>query len=165
MQALLKGGNEYVKPQHFFDWSYAQKVWFEMNTWEAEEKEWAKYAADFEPWLDLYRKDPRKALTALDSYPESKRKNIQRGYDIQLAYDQWFDQVYSPWFNGHKAGTQDRKWTFDDVLASYAKRPSCIPQHFLNECGPIPDWRSDKWKAKEQAMMREVAEAVARKKR
>ena len=164
----LKSGQEYAKAEHFFDWKYAQKVWFEMNTWEKEEQEWAKYAADFEPWLDLYKKDKRKALSDLKGYPETKRKNIQRGYDIQLAYDQWFDQVYSPWYNHYpyvasQAPVHKKKApTFDDYLAASAKRQSCFPQVFLNECGPVPDWRSDKWKAKEQAMMAKADEEAAR---
>lgn len=159
----LKSGQEYAKAEHYFDWSYAQKVWSEMNTWEKEEVEWAKYSADFEPWLDLYKKDKRKALADLKAYPENKRKNIQRGYDIQLAYDHWFDQIYSPWFNSYKIDYgYGKARTFEKVLESFAARPTCLPAFTLADCGPIPDWRSANWKAKGQAMIKEVAEEDAR---
>jgi hypothetical protein len=162
---VLKGPNEYAKAEHFFNWRFAQKVWFEMNTWEASEAEWAKYAPDFEPWLEMYKSNPRKALDALAKYPKEKRLNIQRGYDMQLAYDQWFDQVYSPWYNGYAyAASQGKAWTFDEQLEAYAKRPNCIPTHYLNECGPVPDWRSAKWRAKEQEMMATANEKARRRK-
>jgi len=154
---VLKHWDSYAKPEHFFDWKYAQTVWFDLNTTERYDAEWAKYEGDFKPWLALYKADKRKALADLKTYPEAKRRNIERGYDMQLAFDHWFDQVYGPWFNGHKRGTLDRKWTFDQVLESFGKRSSCVPQHFLNECGPVPDWRSSGWKAKEEVMMREAA--------
>jgi len=153
----LKTPSQYAKPEHFFDWKYAQEVWFEMRSHEAIQAEADKYAADFDPWLALYKKDKRKALAELKTYPEAKRRNIERGYDVQLSYDQWRDDVYMSWFKGHRAGTLDRKWTFDQVLESFGKRSSCVPQHFLNECGPVPDWRDNEDKAKEQAMMREAA--------
>lgn len=165
---VLKGGYAYAKPEHFFDWRYVQKVWFEMNTRGALEKEEAQYTPDFDPWLELYKKDPRKALDALKSYSETKRRNIMRGYDIQLAYDQWFDQVYSPWYNGyayaaHQAPIHKKKApTFDDYLAIWAKRPACIPTAYLNDCGPVPDWRSEKWVSKELDMMQRAQEAAAK---
>lgn len=105
-------------------------------------------------------------MQILKTYPDQKRKNIQRGYDMQLAWDQWFDQVYSPWYNGYAndawhAPTHNTKApTFDDYLAVWAKRPSCFPAHFLNECGPVPDWRSDK--SQEQDMMAKADEAAAK---
>jgi hypothetical protein len=44
---VLKSGYQNAHESHFFDWKYAQNFWFEMNTWEKEEAEWAKYEADF----------------------------------------------------------------------------------------------------------------------
>lgn len=165
----LKFWDSYAKPEHFFDWKYAQTVWFDLNTYERYTAERAKYEADFKPWLVLHKKDKRKALADLKTYPEAKRRNIERGYDMQLAFDQWADQVYVPWYKGY---AHDATWsprlkkkatTFDDYLAARAKRGSCIPEHFLNECGPIPDWRDDGDKAEEQAMMRKVADELAAK--
>lgn len=150
-----------------FDWEFAQKIWSEMNTVEALEAEYAKYSSDFEPWLKFYKQNEREALQALNEYPKDKRNNIKRGYDVQLAFDEWFDHVYSPWYNHypyvasqaplHKAKAP----TFDDYLASYGSRPSCIPKAMLDECGPVPDWRSPEWKAKEQAMMRKANQQAA----
>ena len=162
---MIKAPYQAAKAEHFFDWAYAQHVWFDLNSREAAQAESDRYAADFKPWLELFKKDRRKALAELKTYPEAKRHNIQRGHDIQLAYDHRFDEVYSPWFNGHKSGTLDRKWSFDQVHAAYARRGSCVPARLLTECGPIPDWRSDTWRAKEQAMMREVAEREQQRKK
>lgn len=160
----LKSVQERAIASKYFDWSYAQKVWFEMNTWDLEEKEWAKCAADFEPWLAKYKQSPRAAFAELDKMPKPKKKKVQQCYDIQLAYDQWFDHVYLPWYNGYPsdalyAVSYNNKEkgvkapTFDDYLASYGKRASCSPDAMLDECGPVPDWRSPTWRAKEQEMM------------
>jgi len=165
----LKHWDSYAKPEHFFDWTYAQKVWFDLNTAERYDAEWAKYEGDFKPWLALYKKDKRKALADLKTYPEATRRNIERGYDMQLAFDQWGDQVYRIWFNGyaHEAYratlTKKKASTFDDSLALWATFKPCVPARFLNQCGPIPDWRSENTKAKEQAMMRKVADELAAK--
>jgi hypothetical protein len=108
-------------------------------------------------------------MKELKTYPEGKRRNIERGFDIQLAFDHWFDQVYSPWFNGFayealQAPRVGKKAaTFDDYLAVWAKRESCVPQGILNECGPVPDWRSDKWRAKEQEIMRAALDEAQRR--
>ncbi|MEW5728047.1 MAG: hypothetical protein AB1918_09500 [Pseudomonadota bacterium] len=168
---VLKGADEYAKPQHFFDWRYAQKVWFEMSSRAALEAEEASCLADFGPWLESHKENPRKAFADLKNYADKKRRNIQRCYDIQLAYDQWWDQVWSPWYNGYsyeavQAPIHNRKAaTFDDYLAVWSKRASCTPDHFLNECGPVPDWRDEEDKANAQAMMRKAAEEVAAKRR
>ena len=158
--------------EKFFDWGFAQKVWFEMNTWEAEEAEWAKYEADFNPWLKLYKQDPRKAFAELDKMPKAKRLRVQRGYDMQLAYDHWFDHVYSFWYNAYRGDAVTKSSpiinktaaTFDDLLARSAQNPTCHPNRLLNECGPVPDWRSPKWLAKENEMMAETAKEIAEKK-
>lgn len=144
-----------------------------MNTVEKFDAEWAKYAADFEPWLKAYQQDPRKAFDALDKYSKDKRKNIQRGYDMQLAIDQWWDHVYSPWFNRYAYVAsravvhKDKAPTFDDYLASYGSRAPCFPETMLDECGPVPDWRTDAVKFRAKAMMQkadqEAAEAEARR--
>ncbi len=170
----MKDGQIRATANQFFDWTFAQKVWFELNTWELEEAEWAKYADDFNTWLPLYKQNPRKALNALKSYPKEKRLNIQRGFDIQLAFDHWFDHVYSAWYNRYPYTAsravlhKTKAPTFDDTLSSYGQRPSCFPEAMLDECGPVPDWRSPKWRAKEQGMMakanRQAAEAEAKRK-
>ncbi|EPY00248.1 hypothetical protein K678_17096 [Magnetospirillum fulvum MGU-K5] len=160
-KAGVIGGSLPATSKDFFDPEYARHVWFNLNTWEAEEKEWEKYSKDFDPWLKKFRDNRRNALKELKTYPEAKRRNIERAYDIQLAYDQWFDRIYYPWYNGfpanaRKAASESRAArTFDDNLASSRKQGSCasIFRLFV-ECGPIPDWRSEKWRAKEQEMMR-----------
>jgi len=161
---VLKHWDSYANPEHFFDWKYAQTVWFDLNTAERYDAEWAKYEGDFKPWLALYKADKRKALADLKTYPEAKRRNIERGYDMQLAFDHWFDQVYGPWYNRFRGNVLDAAFykkygkppagTFDDYLADWATFKPCVPARFLSQCGPIPDWRSEKAKAKEQAMMR-----------
>lgn len=133
-----------------------------MNTWDKEEAEWDKYSSVFEPWLERYKNNARAAMGELEKMPKDVRYKIQRGYDIQLAYEDWFDHVYSPWYNGFSsaaaAAQRENKPgpTFDDYLAVWGKRKSCVPERLLNQCGPIPDWRSPKWKEREQAMMQKV---------
>lgn len=157
--------------RNFFDWKFAQKVWFEFNTYEKEEAEWAKYVGDFHPWLEVYKVDQRKAFDLLNKMPKDKRINVQHAFDMQLAYDHWFDHVYSSWYNGYEQDaiyapmTKKKAPTFDDYLAVYAERGSCIPEHMLNECGPVPDWRTPEWRAKEQAMMQTVARQVEENRR
>ncbi|MBN2752326.1 MAG: hypothetical protein JXQ84_06425 [Rhodospirillaceae bacterium] len=165
----MKRDTQMATAEKFFDWGFAQKVWFEMPTWEAEEAEWAKYAADFNPWLALYKQDPRKAFATLDKMPKAKRLRVQRGYDMQLAYDQWFDHVYSTWYNNYgfeavvaaSPAVNKKAPTFDDVVALTGQRAKCFPKRLLNECGPVPDWRSPEWKAKEQTLFAETAKEIA----
>lgn len=170
----IKSVYQNATAEKYWDWSYAQRVWFDFNTTDKFVAEWNKYSGDFEPWLSRYQKDARKALDELDSMPKSKRLNVQRGYDMQLAFDQWWDHVYSPWYNRYDyvSGNARREGkaapTFDDYLVVWGKRQTCRPERLLDECGPIPDWRSPEWRTKEQAMMQKVnadldARAAAKK--
>jgi hypothetical protein len=165
---ILNGGKK-----DFFDWEYAKKVWSEMNTWDAEEREWAKYSADFEPWLEIWKKDRNHAKKVLETYPEQKRRNIQRAFDIQLAWDTWYDEHYLPWINDNKTvvqvkssmGLMEMK-SFKERQASYNAlqkklgRLDCIPQKFLDECGPMPDWRSPEMKTEEMKLEARRAELL-----
>lgn len=144
--------------EDFYDWEYAQKVWFEMNTWDAEEKEWAKYSADFAPWFAQFNKNMKKAKEALKAYPEDKRRNIERAHDIQMVWEKWNQSYYSPWFRDYSLTIRHVSgWHPDlDELKPFAKyieelnahlrvaKPNpCIPKRFIDECGPVPiDWRS-----------------------
>ena len=170
----IKSDTERAVASKYFDWSYAQKVWFDLNTAQKFDAEWDKYAAEFEPWLAHYKQNPRQAFAEMDKMPKAKRAKVQRGYDMQLAYDQWRDHVYSPWYNGYAndawfAVSYDNKKkgmkapTFDDYLETYGKRAPCHPQAMLDECGPVPDWRSPGRKAAEQAMMKKVQADLAAK--
>lgn len=157
----IKGPNEFVKAENFFDWNFAQHVWFDLKTDGEYDAEFDKYASHFKPWLEIYKNDPRKALTELKTYPEAKRRNIERAYDMQLAFDQWADQLYVPWYKGFRNEALNaalyRKvpaQTFDDWLAKFGKNLSCIPTRSLTECGPVPDWRSKETRAREENMMR-----------
>lgn len=143
-----------------------------MNTTEKLDAEYAKYSADFEPWLALYKQNPRKAFAELDKMPQAKRVKIQKGFDVQLAWDQWFDHVYSAWYNGYPsdalyAVSYNNKEkgvkapTFDDYLASYGKRAPCQPDTMLDECGPVPDWRSQRMLRESQAMMAKAEQYAA----
>lgn len=172
---VLKADHQRPKANDFFDWKYAQKVWFEMDTRALADAEWDKYEKDFQPWLDIYKSDQRRAFEELKNYPKQKKSNIMRGYDIQLAYDTWFDQIYMFWFKNYEyhkfqsANTGRPAATFDDLLEGYRTRGTCFPKQILDECGPVPDWRSEKWLAKEKEMMAKVQvdldEAIAAKAR
>lgn len=168
----LKGPNQQATAEKFFDWGYAQKVWFEMNTSALIDAEYAKYRSDFEPWLALYKQDPRKAFAEMDKMPKAKRLRVQRGYDVQLAWDQWYDHVYSFWYNQYdftaqvkiNRVSQQAADTFDDLLARSSQNPTCHPNRLLNECGPVPDWRSERMHRESAEMMAETAKKVERKK-
>ncbi|CDK99672.1 conserved protein of unknown function [Magnetospirillum gryphiswaldense MSR-1 v2] len=163
-QAGTLGGVAHGRHQDFYDWEFAKKVWFEMNTWEAEEKEWAKYAADFDLWMLEWKKNNQTAKKLLASYPPEKRKNIERAYDIQMAWDTWYDGLYWPWFNNYRGISQvsprldkiKALKSFDqrraEANALNASSGPCNPQKFLHECGPWPDWRSPEMKAEERKL-------------
>lgn len=159
--------------KNFYDWEYAQKVWMKMNTWETEEAEWAKYSADFDPWLEMWKKNRDQAKKALATYPEQKRLNIQRAFDIQLTWDAWYDEHYLPWFRHYKETVEYNVYRdmtglepFDERRASFNARRKelgrldCVPQKFIDECGPMPDWRLPEWKAEEQKLEARRAELM-----
>lgn len=158
----LKSDTQMATAEKYFDWGYAQHVWFDLNTTKLLDAEYAKYAGDFEPWLARYKKNPRDAFAVLDKMPKAQRLRVQRGYDVQLAWDQWFDHVYSTWYNGYRheavvaasPAINKKAPTFDDVVALTGQRAKCIPERMLNECGPVPDWRSER-------MLRELAALFA----
>lgn len=168
----IKSDSERAIASKYFDWAFAQKVWFDLNTGSKFDREWEKYSADFEPWLSVYKQDPRKAFAELDKMPPQKRARVQRGYDMQLAFDQWFDHIYSAWYNGYPSNalyavSYNNKEkgvkapTFDDALASYGKRASCQPDTMLDECGPVPDWRTERMLRESQAMMAKAEKYAA----
>ncbi|MCA1908959.1 MAG: hypothetical protein LDL39_11420 [Magnetospirillum sp.] len=153
--------------EKFFDWDFAQRVWDTMNTWDKEEAEWAKYAADFDPWFrDEWKKKGVKALEGLKNYPAEKRKNIERGFDMQLAWDTWYDHFYWQYIDYYRVVTRvspridklEELKPFEARLANAnahrAKTlPSpCIRKRFLQDCGAWPDWRSPEMKAEEKKL-------------
>ena len=156
-------GRNHTRPD-FYDWEFAKKVWFEMNTWEAEEKEWAKYAADFDPWLVEWKKNNQNAKKLLAGYSPEKRKNIERAYDIQMAWDTWYDGFYWPHINYYKdVATVSPRLDKIKALTSFEQyrdetnkrrsvSNSCVPQERLSECGAWPDWRSPEMKAEERKL-------------
>lgn len=148
--------------EDYFDWSYAQHVWADLNDGSKFDGEWAKYSAEFDPWLERYKKNARVAMDELEKMSKDRRLKIQHGYDMQLAFDEWFDHVWSPWYNGFSsaaaAAQRENKPgpTFDDYLAVWGKRASCRPERMLDQCGPIPDWRTERLIRESQAMMQKV---------
>lgn len=165
--AGVLGGVAHGHYKDFYDWDYAKTVWSQMGTWEAEEKEWAKYSADYDPWFEIYKVNHQQAKAVLKTYPPEKRKNIERAYDIQMVWDTWYDGDYGPWLYRYRGIIQVRT-TWDERIAelktfeqSFAERnrlllssqpKPCVPQEFVSECGPIPDWRSPEMKAEERKL-------------
>lgn len=166
---LSSGYRSLPKAHQYFDWAFAQKVWTQLNTWPALEAEWNKYAAEFEPWLETYKKDRQKAQEALRGYPEAKRQRIQRGYDLQLAWDDWWDNIHTNWYaNYFNNLSQDTRWNrqqdaydFDTLLARYSKPGCSTSAQALSQCGSIPDWRTEKMKAEDTRMMAAAATCVS----
>lgn len=148
----------------FFDWTFAKKVWYEMNTNAAWDAEMAKYAADFTPWFEQeYKKNipqRRKAVAALESYPPAKRHNIERGYDLLMVKKVWECRYYAFWYGNYGQGRTHPTETYLEEMARYTHPRTCDPQKRLpiplnSVCGgPIPDWRSPEMKADEQAMIK-----------
>ena len=147
----------------FYDWEFAKKVWYEMGTWEAEEKEWAKYSADFDPWLVEWKKNNKNAKKLLAGYSPEKRKNIECAYDIQKAWDTWYDDFYRPYIRHYNdvvtySPYLDRVKELKSFDQSRAERNKlnpvspCTPQEYLHQCGAWPDWRSPEMKAEERKL-------------
>jgi hypothetical protein len=151
----LKGHQRAVAAD-YFDFRYAEYVWNEMTTLAELDEEIARYAEEFDPWAERYDQNPTKAMHEIQgSKPESA---LQRGYDAQLAFDEWMDHVYSNWYFGYKGGRI--KISFDQWLseANELRKSGCKSgrRNFLDSCGPLPDWRSEQNKADERAMMAEA---------
>lgn len=153
-------GGTYAQPKahEFYDWEYAKKIWTQQRSWPELEAEWNKYAADFEPWLETFKQDRQKAREALKGFPEAKRQRIQRGYDIQLAWDDWWDHVHNSWagsYYNQYVTTGGRAGDFDALLKSREGR-ACTGET-LSQCGSIPDWRTEKMKVRDRQMMDNAA--------
>jgi len=172
----LNGGYRSLpKVGDYYDWEYAKRVWTQMNTWDKEEAEWAKYAADADPWIAMYRKNHREALQVLKGYPEAKRQRIQRAFDIQLAADDWSDNVHGEWYrNYYQRLMQDRRRkgtsvenkihdavTFDAHMAKFKTGHCDAGANYLSQCGSVPDWRDAKMRKQDQQMMDNAASCVA----
>lgn len=150
---FFESGSVYSEKQ-FNDYVYAQWVWDNLKTLEQFSKEEGKYAADFAPWLERYKKDKQAALREMRSLPNGSP--IKKGYDLQMAYDHWRGFVYRTWFDSTNKG----KGTFEELLQDVAgKRQSddCAKEYkagtrpYLASCGPWPDWRDADDMQKEQA--------------
>jgi hypothetical protein len=152
---LLKGPTRAVAAD-YFDYDYAQQAWEEWNTLELLLAEAAKYAEDFDAWKVDFKKSPAKALREMRAAQSGSA--LQKGYDLQLAYDEWRDHIYSMWWFRYKDGIVDV--SFDQWLAARNERRAivgpCTKRNFLDSCGLLPDWRDDQDKADEQAMMAEA---------
>jgi hypothetical protein len=150
----LKPQHSYADPEDFYDFEYAKRIWDELVTLDALESEESKYDGGFDEWLSVFMKDKAKAMRSLSNLDDSLE--FRRRYDIQLAYDEWRDKVYFFWWNDYKSGSHHRV-SFDEWLTKLGSsgRP-CKSKKVLTSCGPRPDWRSDKDKADERAMMAEA---------
>jgi hypothetical protein len=87
---------------------------------------------------------------------------LQRGYDSQLAYDEWRNSLYMPWRDMYGWGTT--KQNFDVWLADFnsvragmnMNSATCKRRGYLSVCGIVPDWRSAEDKKADAAMMAEA---------
>lgn len=114
-------------------------------------------------WLNG-KKNNQNAKKLLASYSPEKRQNIERAYDIQMAWDTWHDKFYWPYINYYKSvATVSPRIDKIKALKSFDQRRAeanalnsasgpCNPQKFLHECGPWPDWRSPEMKAEERKL-------------
>ncbi|GAB3437214.1 hypothetical protein GCM10027396_00030 [Insolitispirillum peregrinum] len=151
----------------FNDYKYILNVWDNLRSYDDFSREEGKYSKEFSAWSSLYKKDKNAALRKLDGL--SKEDPLKRGYDLQLAYDQWRDNVYFPWFRDRKSGMT--KVTFDEYLSNSAKKREGIDcqkrydqgqRNFPDACGLLPDWRDEDDKMKEKAMMAEADKRVSK---
>jgi len=158
----LISAHQFAKPEKFADWEFAKKVWWEMDTRQAFDAEWNKYAADFEAWLVDYRANPYKAQKALKEYPAEKRQRILRGHDMQMAYDDWWNHMYAAWYDDYERKVRNgRAYPFPELLKKRMASGCNGTQNWISDCGG-PDWRTEAMKAKDQVMMAKVADAVAK---
>jgi hypothetical protein len=152
---LLKGRNRAVAAD-YFDFPYAEYAWNELTTLEMLVKEADKYSGDFDPWKASFKQKPMSAMGVMRASPAGS--DLKKGYDLQLAYDEWRDHVYADWYSSYKDGRIEID--FDQWLAERNERrkAGCGRGHrnYLDSCGPLPDWRSEQNKADERAMMAEA---------
>lgn len=144
----------------FFDFEYVQKMWCEMNTLDALNRERAKYAAVFGPWFERYKvtKDRHGMYEELRNFSEPERTPMRHGHDLQVAYNTWLCEHHDYWIRLYKVTDPGNEETFDKHLArqwvplgGYTRKTS-LP--FGPACaGSIPDWRSPEMKAEDEAMM------------
>ncbi len=150
-------------PTQYYDWKYAYKVWSEMNTRSKLMETFAPLDKDLDPWLELYKKNPRAALAEVEKYPKKKRINIKHGHDAQLAFDDWWRHIYLRWYNSYMtAYEKGQAESFEQYIARFAgSKSACSTPQALPYCGPIPDWRSDRNKKDEVAHIAKVESCVA----
>lgn len=154
----------FAEQKRFADWEFGKKVWWEMETRQQFDAEWTKYAPEFEAWLELYRQNPYKAKNALKEYPKDKRQRILRGHDMQLAYDDWWNQLYSGWRNAYENDLRfGRAKTFPELLKRRMANGCSGEQNWISDCGG-PDWRTEAMKAEDEAMMQSAAKKIAEEK-
>lgn len=158
----LKGDNVIARAEDFFDWPRIKQIWITLTTWDALNAEYDRVAGVYEPWRTTWLSNQREALTILEDHPN--REDVELGYDIQLAYEHWQLRGYWIW---REAFQGQRGWhpTFEEIVEKRRGRV-CPPNHdrfgiMGDHCGSMPDWRSAKRKASDQALYDQYAERHA----
>ncbi len=158
---LVKCNTTMGRFDDFFDFEYAQKVWFEMGSLDALNTERAKYAAEFGPWFERFKvaKDWFAMYDELRAYEEPEKTAMRRGHDIEVAYNTWLCEHYDYWVRLYKIVDAGDQETFEEYVAGRSIPFRCenakrLPTKYNSACGgPLPDWRSPEMKAADKAMM------------
>jgi hypothetical protein len=155
----------FAERKKFADWEFAKSVWWELETRQQFDAEWNKYAPEFEAWLVEYRQNPYKAQKALKEYPKDKRQRILRGHDMQLAYDDWWHQIYGMWRMHYENELRfGRGRPFPELLKRRMAGGCTGEQNWISDCGGS-DWRTEAMKADDAAMMQKAADQIAEEKK
>jgi len=159
----LISSQEFAKPEKFADWEFAKTVWWELETRQQFDAEWKKYAPDFEVWLAELKQNSYKAMKALKAYPKDKRERIQHGYDMQLAFDDWWNHTYANWRDGYEHHLRLGNAKTFDAYVKWARSLPCSNQDWISHCGG-PDWRTQAMKAEDQAIISRAEAQIAKEK-
>ena len=158
----LRNDNVVARAEDFFDWPRIREIWATLTTRDALQAEYDRVAEAYEPWRDIWLSSQREALAVLEDHPN--RDDIELGYDIQLAYEHWQRRAWWRWRSTFES-VDGRIYTFDEWV-DIRRGAVCPPNHgkfgvFGDQCGNVPDWRSEERKASDRALYDKHAERHA----
>ncbi|GAA0570638.1 hypothetical protein [Caenispirillum bisanense] len=138
----------------FVDWEYAVRAWQTLPTGEDFDREAERVGPAFEAWKKANGQPDVATLSALTGKDADL---VRQGYDLERVYWMW-QEVYRNWGAGRGLVSPAEPW-------NQSTRCGLIEATniFTGQCNDMPDWRTEKGRARDDKKMADFLAKQAKK--
>lgn len=138
----------------FVDWDYAVRVWQTLPTGEDFDREYERVNPAYEAWK---KANGQPNLTALAALTGKDADLIRQGYDLERVYAMW-QEVYGAWADCRGITCDAEPWN-QNTRCGLIEATNI----FTGQCNDMPDWRTEKGRARDDKKMADYLAKQAKK--